>query len=79
MAVKVTTGEPDIGVGDWDIQTKEIDHELIVIKALVVGIWRSIIFFCILKKISIMRGQKVDLVAVHTRKDTFVQWQFQGT
>ena len=53
MGVKVTTGEPDIGVGGWDIQTKEIDHELIVIKASVVGIWRSIIFFCILKKISI--------------------------
>lgn len=51
---------------------KEIEHELIVIKASVVGIWRSIIFcLCIFKKFSIMRGQKVDLVAVHTRKDTF--------
>lgn len=52
---------------------KETDHELIVIKASVVGIWRFIIFFylCIFKIFSIMRGQKVDLVAVHTRKDTF--------
>ena len=39
MAVKVTTGEPDIGVGGWDIQMKEIEHELIVIKASVVGAW----------------------------------------
>ena len=56
MAVKVTTGEPDIGVGGWDIQMKEIEHELIVIKASVVGIWRSIIFcLCIFKKFYIMR------------------------
>lgn len=70
MAVKVTTGEPD---GGLDIQMKEIDYGLIVIKASVVGIWRSIMlfYFCIFKKFSIMRGQKVDLVVVLIRKDTF--------
>lgn len=37
-----------MGVGGWDIQVKEIDHGLIVIKASVVGVWRSIMLFSLL-------------------------------